>query len=160
MKALIQRVTQASVTVDGKIVGQIDDGLLVLLGVAKTDTPAIADRMLTKLLNLRIFQDAQDKMNLSVLDKQAEFTSGQSTREHKLLVVSQFTLYGDTKKGNRPSFNGAGPQLANELYEYFVSQARQHLQVETGVFAADMKVDLRNDGPVTFMLECDADGFK
>ncbi|RIY32607.1 D-tyrosyl-tRNA(Tyr) deacylase [Psittacicella hinzii] len=142
MKAVIQRVKQARVEVDNKIVGQIDKGYLVLLGVEKEDSKENADKLLAKLLKLRINEDENGKMNLNILDAQGA-----------LLVVSQFTLCADTSRGNRPSFNGASPDLANELYQYFSQQASQHLKVENGIFAADMQVFLQNDGPVTFTLE-------
>lgn len=144
MKGLIQRVSHAQVVVDGEVVGAIDQGLLLLLGVEQADTEQQADKLLHKVLNYRIFADEQGKMNLSVKD----IGGG-------LLVVSQFTLAAETKKGLRPSFSSAAnPALAEQLYQYFVRQARQqHAQVATGIFAADMKVSLCNDGPVTFMLE-------
>lgn len=144
MKGLIQRVSHAQVIVDGEIVGAIDQGLLLLLGIEQADTEQKADKLLHKVLNYRIFADEQGKMNLSVKD----IGGG-------LLVVSQFTLAADTKKGLRPSFSSAAhPTLAQDLYDYFVAQAKQqHTQVATGIFAADMKVSLCNDGPVTFMLE-------
>lgn len=144
MKALIQRVTSAAVTVDGETTGSINHGILVLLGVEKTDTKAAADKLLHKLLNYRIFADPEGKMNLSVQQTQGG-----------LLIVSQFTLVADTRKGLRPSFSsGAPPALGEQLYDYFVEQARNSkLQIETGRFAADMQVSLTNDGPVTFWLE-------
>ena len=144
MKGLIQRVSHAQVVVDGEVVGAIDQGLLLLLGVEQADTEQQADKLLHKVLNYRIFADEQGKMNLSVKD----IGGG-------LLVVSQFTLAAETKKGLRPSFSGAAnPALAEQLYQYFVAQAQQqHSLVATGIFAADMKVSLCNDGPVTFMLE-------
>lgn len=144
MKGLIQRVSHAQVVVDGEVVGAIEQGLLLLLGVEQADTEQQADKLLHKVLNYRIFADEQGKMNLSVKD----IGGG-------LLVVSQFTLAADTKKGLRPSFSSAAnPVLAEQLYQYFVMQARQqHNQVATGIFAADMEVSLCNDGPVTFMLE-------
>ena len=144
MKAVIQRVLEASVTVDGQKVSQMEKGLLVLLGVGKGDTEADLDWMAKKIPSLRIFEDAARKMNLSLLDT------------HKaLIVVSQFTLYGDAKKGNRPSFIDAEePVKAKAMYEQFVERCRaQGLTVGTGVFAADMKVALINDGPVTILLE-------
>lgn len=148
MKALIQRVKQASVIVDGKTVGRIDNGLLVLLGVAKNDNQTLSNKLLDKVLHYRIFADNDDKMNLNVQQINGE-----------LLVVSQFTLVANTQKGLRPSFaSGASPALAEELYEYFVTQAQQKYQperIQTGQFAADMQVSLINDGPVTFMLEVD-----
>ncbi|PCJ41660.1 MAG: D-tyrosyl-tRNA(Tyr) deacylase [Moraxellaceae bacterium] len=144
MKALIQRVAHASVAVDGKAVGKIDQGLLVLLAVEKRDDAASADKLLKKILNYRVFADNEEKMNLSVLDV-----------DGGVLIVSQFTLAADTNKGLRPSFSSAGgPELAERLYDYTVAQARQVTpKVATGIFAADMKVTLLNDGPVTFMLE-------
>ncbi|CAM3758261.1 D-aminoacyl-tRNA deacylase [Parendozoicomonas haliclonae] len=144
MKGLIQRVTHASVVVDGETVGEIGAGLLLLLGVEKDDTPERAKKLLDKVLKYRVFSDDDGKMNLSLAD-----TGG------GLLVVSQFTLVADTRKGLRPSFSsGASPALGEELYEYFVQQARgNHGEVATGQFGADMKVSLLNDGPVTFWLE-------
>lgn len=144
MRALLQRVTHASVVVEGSVVGKIGAGLLILLGVAKTDTAADAALLAEKALNLRIFPDAGGKMNLSLLDTQGG-----------LLAVSQFTLYGDCRKGRRPGFDTAAPaEQARALYESFVEIARRSgLQVETGVFQAHMEVALVNDGPVTFLLE-------
>ena len=144
MRALLQRVSQARVTVGGSVVGEIGAGLLILLGVAKADTPAKAEFLVDKILNLRIFPDAAGKMNLSLLD-----TGG------GMLVVSQFTLYGDCRKGRRPSFDAAAPaEQARALYESFVESARRSgVRVETGVFQAHMDVALVNDGPVTLMLE-------
>jgi D-tyrosyl-tRNA(Tyr) deacylase len=144
MRALLQRVSQARVTVDGSVVGEIGAGLLILLGVAKPDTVANAEFLVDKILNLRIFPDLAGKMNLSLLDTRGE-----------LLVVSQFTLYGDCRKGRRPSFDAAAPaEQARILYESFVALARRSgLRVETGVFQAHMDVSLVNDGPVTLMLE-------
>lgn len=144
MRAILQRVTRASVEVDGTVVGEIGGGLLVLLGVAKPDTAADADFLAGKILNLRIFADDAGKMNRSLLDCAGE-----------LLVVSQFTLYGDTRKGRRPGFDDAAPpEQARSLYEHFVAAARQSgVKVETGVFQAHMAVSLVNDGPVTFLVE-------
>ncbi|BBU97950.1 MULTISPECIES: D-aminoacyl-tRNA deacylase [Providencia] len=144
MIALIQRVTHASVAVDQKIVGQINAGLLVLLGVEKDDDEQKAKRLCEKVLGYRIFSDEQGKMNLNVQQ------AGGS-----LLVVSQFTLAADTKKGMRPSFSGgAEPERADALYQYFVEQSRQQgVETQTGEFAADMQVNLTNDGPVTFWLQ-------
>ena len=144
MKALIQRVSQASVSVDGDVVGRIGQGVLVLLGVEKKDDEAVADKLLKKILNYRIFSDEDDKMNLSVLD----VAGG-------VLLVSQFTLVADTKKGLRPSFSSAAkPADAEHLYRYTVDSAKKLTKnVQQGVFAADMRVSLLNDGPVTFMLE-------
>ncbi|OOF57451.1 D-aminoacyl-tRNA deacylase [Rodentibacter myodis] len=142
MIALIQRVTQAKVDVDGETVGQIGKGLLVLLGVEKDDDQAKADKLAEKVLNYRIFSDENDKMNLNV--QQAGGA---------LLIVSQFTLAADTQKGLRPSFSkGAAPALANELYTYFSQKCAEKISVENGRFAADMQVSLTNDGPVTFWL--------
>ncbi|OOF38718.1 D-tyrosyl-tRNA(Tyr) deacylase [Rodentibacter rarus] len=143
MIALIQRVTQARVEVNGETIGQIGKGLLVLLGVEKEDDRAKADKLAEKVLNYRIFSDENDKMNLNV--QQAGGA---------LLVVSQFTLATDTQKGLRPSFSkGADPALANELYEYFSQKCAEKIPVENGCFAADMQVSLTNDGPVTFWLK-------
>jgi D-tyrosyl-tRNA(Tyr) deacylase len=144
MRALLQRVTRASVVVEGSVVGEIGSGLLILLGVAKPDTIADAELLAEKVLNLRVFQDADGKMNRSLLD-----TGG------SLLVVSQFTLYGDCRKGRRPGFDTAAPaEQARALYESFVEIARRSgLHVETGMFQAHMEVALVNDGPVTLMLE-------
>ncbi len=144
MKLVIQRVKNAKVTVDGNITGQIEQGFLVLLGVAPTDTKEIADYLVQKLVKLRVFTDENDKMNLSIKDVGGE-----------LLIVSQFTLYADCTGGNRPSFvNAAKPDLANELYEYFMEQCRKEgIKTEHGIFGADMAVELLNDGPVTIILE-------
>lgn len=144
MRALIQRVTQAKVEVEGAITGQIESGLLVLLGVTKSDKESDADWLVDKIANLRIFADPAGKMNLSLVDVKGS-----------LLAVSQFTLYGDCRKGRRPSFDPAAPpEQARALYEYFVEKARNAgIRVETGVFQAHMAVSLTNDGPVTFMLE-------
>lgn len=144
MKALIQRVKSAAVDIHGERHSEIGTGILVLLGVERTDTTANADKLLKKVLGYRIFSDSDGKMNLNV--QQAE---------GGLLVVSQFTLVADTRKGMRPGFSsGASPQLGEELYDYFVKQTRElHHQVGTGQFGADMQVSLVNDGPVTFMLE-------
>lgn len=143
MIALIQRVTQAKVEVGGEVVGQIGKGLLVLLGVEKDDDRAKADKLAEKVLNYRVFSDADDKMNLNVQQVVGE-----------VLVVSQFTLVADTQKGLRPSFSkGATPSLANELYEYFAQKCGEKVKVECGRFAADMQVSLVNEGPVTFWLQ-------
>ncbi|VTM24187.1 D-tyrosyl-tRNA(Tyr) deacylase [Stutzerimonas stutzeri] len=142
MIALIQRVTQAKVEIDGEIVGQIGKGLLVLLGVEKEDDYTKADKLAEKVLNYRIFGDEHNKMNLNVQQAGGE-----------LLVVSQFTLAADTQKGLRPSFSkGATPALANELYDYFLQRCAKKIRVANGRFAADMQVSLTNDGPVTFWL--------
>jgi len=148
MQALIQRVSRASVTIDGALQGQIGAGLLVLLCAEQGDTPAQADKLLAKILKLRIFSDAQGKMNHCLQDLDG------AGRHGGLLVVSQFTLAADTTGGNRPSFKGAAaPALGRALYDYFVQQARAlHSEVATGVFAADMQVELVNDGPVTIPM--------
>ena len=143
MIALIQRVSNAKVEVDGEIVGKIGKGLLVLLGVEKDDDRQKADKLAEKVLNYRVFSDADDKMNLNVQQVAGE-----------VLVVSQFTLVADTQKGLRPSFSkGATPSLANELYEYFAQKCGEKVNVECGRFAADMQVSLTNNGPVTFWLQ-------
>jgi D-aminoacyl-tRNA deacylase len=143
MRALLQRVTEARVTVDKTVTGEIGRGLLVLLGVSKLDTAADAEFVAQKVLNLRIFEDENGKMNRSLLD-----TGG------AMLVVSQFTLYGDCRKGRRPSFDDAAPaEQARALYEHFVAIARRTVRVETGVFQAHMSVSLINDGPVTLIVE-------
>ena len=147
MKLLVQRVSSAKVDVDFKTVGKINNGFLVLIGVTHTDTREIADYLVKKLCNLRVFKDENSKMNLSIKDVDGE-----------LLIVSQFTLYADCHHGNRPSFvNSAKPDMANELYEYFVEQCKKQniKKVATGQFAAYMQVSLQNDGPVTIMLEKD-----
>ena len=144
MKGLIQRVSAASVVVEGETIGEIGPGLLLLLGVERDDDRARADKLLHKVVNYRVFEDDDGKMNRSLVDVGGG-----------LLVVSQFTLVADTAKGLRPSFSqGAAPEVGKDLYEYVVDQARWKLaQVETGRFGADMKVSLVNDGPVTFLLE-------
>lgn len=151
MKAVLQRVSRAAVTVAGETVGEIGKGYMILLGVADSDTPAVADRMADKICKLRIFEDGEGKTNLSLADVGGE-----------ILVVSQFTLYADCHKGNRPSFIGAGaPVLAEELYEYFMERCRQHVpKVERGSFGAHMKVELVNDGPFTLVLEGDEKGIR
>ena len=144
MRAVVQRVKESSVKVDNEIIGRIEKGLLVLLGVAKRDTPSDADYLANKIVNLRIFEDDDAKMNRSLLS-----VGG------KMLVVSQFTLLGDCRKGRRPSFiAAASPQKAAELYDYFAQQVRRlGIPVETGRFQATMEVILINDGPVTLVLD-------
>ena len=148
MLALVQRVSRAQVTVAGKTVGAIGRGLLVLVCAEQGDTEAQADKLLAKLLKLRIFSDAQGKLNLSVQDLDGQGTQG------GLLLVSQFTLAADLRGGNRPSFTGAAaPADGQRLYDYVVAQARaQHREVATGIFAADMQVELVNDGPITIPM--------
>ena len=144
MRGLIQRVQHASVMVNGEVIGEIDAGLLLFLGVEKDDDQTKADKLLEKVLKYRVFNDAQGKMNLDLKDAGGG-----------LLVVSQFTLVADTRKGLRPSFSsGASPAHGEKVYDYFVQQAMEmHTEVAIGQFGADMKVSLLNDGPVTFMLE-------
>ena len=144
MKLVVQRVKEASVKVDEKIVGKIGRGYLVLLGVTHNDTKEIADYLVKKLCNLRIFEDENEKMNLNI--KQVD---------GKILIVSQFTLYGNCKDGNRPSFiEAAKPDYANELYEYFCKKCEDNdIEVQKGIFGEHMEVNLTNDGPVTIILE-------
>jgi D-tyrosyl-tRNA(Tyr) deacylase len=144
MRAVVQRVKRCRVTVDGNPTGEIGLGLLVLLGVSKTDTEAAADYLVEKIIGLRIFEDAEEKMNLSVQDAGGA-----------VLVVSQFTLYGDVRRGRRPSFDAAAkPEEASRLYEYFVARVRAAgLRCETGRFQAMMEVELVNSGPVTILLD-------
>ena len=145
MRLVVQRVTESNVKVDHKIVGQIKKGFLVLLGIKSTDTKEDADYLVRKLINLRVFSDENDKMNLALKDVNGE-----------LLLISQFTLYGECiKSGNRPSFTDAArPEEAIPLYEYFISECKKQIPVvETGEFGADMKVSLLNDGPVTIIIE-------
>ena len=144
MRAVVQRVTRASVTIDGKIVGEIGNGLVVLLGIARDDTREDADYLVPKIAALRIFDDAEGKMNMSLKDI-----------DGGLLIVSQFTLYGDVRRGRRPSFDGAAPPAeADRLYQFFCKLLREKgLHVETGVFQAMMDVELVNQGPVTILLD-------
>lgn len=144
MKLVVQRVKKAEVKVDGNIIGKIDKGFLVLIGIKVGDTKEQADYLVKKLCNLRVFSDENDKMNLSIKDVKG-----------KLLIVSQFTLYGDGSQGNRPSFiEAARPEEANPLYEYFCNQCElNNIEVQKGIFGADMKVELINDGPVTIIIE-------
>ncbi len=144
MRAVVQRVDEASVVVDGSVVGTIGKGLLVFLGVGEDDLDKDLDYLVEKVLGLRIFQDENDKMNLSLMDVKGE-----------LLVVSQFTLYGDARKGKRPSFStSAAPDIGNKYYEEFIKKARSFgVKTETGIFGADMEVKLVNNGPVTILLD-------
>lgn len=144
MKLVIQRVTHASVTVDNNVIGKIGKGYMVLIGVSDTDTKEIADKMLDKMIKLRIFEDENGKTNLSLADVGGE-----------LLLISQFTLYANCKKGNRPSFVEAGaPDHANALYEYIIEKCKERVDVvEQGEFGAEMKVELLNDGPFTVILD-------
>lgn len=146
MKLVIQRVKHASVTVDEQVIGKIAKGYLVLIGISNEDTEEIADKMIGKMLGLRIFADENGKTNLSLSDVDGE-----------LLLVSQFTLYADCKKGNRPSFIKAGnPEMAEALYEYIIKKCKEQVTVvEKGAFGADMKVELLNDGPFTILLDSD-----
>ncbi|MCI9446219.1 MAG: D-tyrosyl-tRNA(Tyr) deacylase [Lachnospiraceae bacterium] len=146
MRFLIQRVNHANVQVDSQIIGQIRKGFLVFIGVSQEDTQEIADKMVRKLIGMRIFEDENGKTNLSLADVSGE-----------LLLISQFTLYADCRKGNRPSFIKAGdPDSANKLYEYIISECQKKISVvQTGSFGADMKISLLNDGPFTIMLDSD-----
>lgn len=149
MRFVIQRVKEASVTIDGIKKAEIGKGFLVLIGIADSDTKEIADKMIKKLIGMRIFEDEQGKTNLALADVDGE-----------LLLVSQFTLYADCKKGNRPSFIRAGkPDFANEMYEYIIERCKEQVEiVGTGEFGADMKVALLNDGPFTIILDSDEMG--
>lgn len=144
MKFVIQRVSKASVKVDGNIVGDIEKGFMVLIGIGEDDNKEIADKLVKKMLGLRIFEDENGKTNLSLADVGGN-----------LLLISQFTLYADCKKGNRPSFvKAAGPDMANELYEYIVAECKKSFpDTKKGIFGADMKVELLNDGPFTIVLD-------
>lgn len=144
MKFIVQRVNKSQVEVEEKIVGKIDKGFMVLIGITHNDTKEIADFLVRKLINLRVFEDENGKMNLSLKDVQGS-----------LLLISQFTLYSDCTSGNRPSFtNAAKPEFANELYEYIIEECKKQIpNVQTGIFGADMQVSLVNDGPVTIILE-------
>lgn len=146
MRFLIQRVTEASVTVEEEIIGKINQGFLVFIGISEYDTIGIADKLIKKLVGLRIFEDKNGKTNLSLADV-----------DGSLLLVSQFTLYADCKKGNRPSFIHAGePKMAEKIYQYIISECKKRIShVETGEFGADMKVSLLNDGPFTILLDSD-----
>ena len=144
MKFVIQRVIEAKCVVEQKIIGEIKKGYCVLIDISKNDTYEIADKMIKKMLNLRIFADENDKTNLSLNDVNGE-----------LLLISQFTLYANCKKGNRPSFIDAGkPDIANEMYQYIISECKKNISnVEVGIFGADMKISLINDGPFTIVLD-------
>lgn len=144
MRFVVQRVKEARVEVGGNMVGQIEKGFMVLIGVNTTDTKEIADKMVKKLVNMRIFEDENGKTNLALSDVKGS-----------LLLISQFTLYADCKKGNRPSFtNAGGPDMANELYEYIIMRCKEAVpNVQKGIFGADMKVSLLNDGPFTIVLD-------
>ena len=144
MKFLVQRVTEASVTVDNIVTGKIEKGFLVLIGITHSDSKDDADFLINKLLNLRVFSDENGKMNLNINQVNGE-----------LLLVSQFTLYANTSRGNRPDFlEAAKPAYAEELYEYIIKECKnRNINVQAGIFGADMKVHLLNDGPVTIMLE-------
>lgn len=151
MRIVLQRVTRASVSVEGKMIGAIKNGFLVLLGVSDTDTEAVADKLVDKLCKLRIFQDENGKTNLSLADVGGE-----------LLVVSQFTLYADCRKGNRPSFvKAGGAELANHLYEYVIEKCKSYVgKVEHGEFGAYMQIELLNDGPFTIVLDSEEERVK
>lgn len=144
MKFVIQRVTHGSVTIDGEVRGKIGKGFLVLIGIGQEDTKEIADKMVRKLVNMRIFEDEEGRTNLGLKDVKGE-----------LLLISQFTLYADCKKGNRPSFTAAGgPEMAETMYQYIIEECKKEIAVvEQGEFGADMKVELLNDGPFTIILD-------
>lgn len=144
MRFLVQRVTEASVSVEGKVVGSIGQGFLVFVGICPTDTKEIADKMIKKLIGLRIFEDENGKINLDMKSVGAQ-----------MLIISQFTLYADCRKGNRPSFTNAGaPDMAKEIYQYIINECRKEIStVEEGRFGAEMKVSLLNDGPFTIWLD-------
>ena len=144
MKFVIQRVKNASCTVDGNVIGEIEKGFCVFIGVSNEDNTDIADKMIKKLIGMRIFEDENGKTNLALADV-----------DGSLLLISQFTLYADCKKGNRPSFTNAGnPELANQLYEYIIDKCKEQISnVQTGSFGADMKISLLNDGPFTIVLD-------
>ena len=144
MRFVIQRVTYAKVTVDDKVIGSIDKGFMVLIGIDNTDTKEVADKLIAKMCGLRIFEDAEGKTNLSLADV-----------DGGVLLISQFTLYANCKHGNRPSFTDAGkPEMAEELYKYIISETKKRVEkVERGQFGAEMKVELLNDGPFTIILD-------
>jgi D-aminoacyl-tRNA deacylase len=147
MRFVIQRVTHASVTIDGQVRGSIEKGFMVLIGIAQTDTGEIADKLVKKMCGLRIFEDSEGKTNLSLADVGGS-----------LLLISQFTLYADCRKGHRPGFSYAGkPDMASPLYEHIIEEAGKYVSnVQRGEFGADMKIDLCNDGPFTILLDSDA----
>ena len=144
MKFIVQRVSSAACRVDDEVTGSIQKGFMVLIGISDSDTKEIADKMIKKLIGLRIFEDSEGKTNLSLKDVNGS-----------LLLISQFTLYADCRKGNRPSFIKAGnPELANNLYEYIIAKCKEEIpDVQTGIFGADMKISLVNDGPFTILLD-------
>ena len=143
MRIVLQRASRAEVRIDGEVVGQIGKGFVLLVGITHEDTTAEADRLAKKVAQMRVFEDAEGKMNLGLREVEGE-----------ILSISQFTLYADCRKGNRPSFINAGdPVSANELYEYIISECSKSFHVEKGVFGADMKVELLNDGPFTVILD-------
>ncbi len=145
MKVVVQRSKNSKVTINNKVNGSIDKGYVLLVGFTHNDNTNIVDKMITKILNLRIFEDENDKMNLSIKDINGS-----------ILSISQFTLYADTKKGNRPSFiNAMKPDEASKLYDYFNQELSKYIEVNTGIFGADMKVEIYNDGPVTIILDSD-----
>lgn len=174
MKFVIQRVTSASVRVEGRVVGEIGDGLFVLIGVADSDTKEIADRMMEKMLKLRIFEDEKGKTNRSI-EQVGKWENGNwQEKPGSLLLVSQFTLYADCRHGNRPSFTSAGaPDFARKMYQYLIGKSRELLgdsspvdeggnsrRVQTGIFGADMKCSIQNDGPFTILLDSDELGMR
>lgn len=143
MKVVVQRSKNSKVTIDGKINGKIDAGYVLLVGFTNGDNEEIIDKIVHKIINLRIFEDENGKINKSILDVKGN-----------ILSISQFTLYADSSKGNRPSFmNALEPNEASKLYDYFNNKLREHVSVETGIFGADMKVEIYNDGPVTILLD-------
>ncbi len=144
MRFIVQRVKRAEVEVENKIIGKIEEGVLVFAGISQSDTEEIADKMVSKLIGLRIFEDENGKTNLDI-----------KTVDGEMLIISQFTLYADCKKGNRPSFIRAGaPEMANDLYQYILKRCREEIAgVQSGEFGADMKVSLVNDGPFTIILD-------
>ena len=145
MKVVVQRSKKSKVTINNKVNGSINKGYVLLVGFTHGDTTDIVDKMINKILNLRIFEDENDKMNLSIKDINGS-----------ILSISQFTLYADSKKGNRPSFiNAMNPDEASKLYDYFNQELSKYIEVNTGIFGADMKVEIYNDGPVTIILDSD-----